>query len=189
MKYRLQKTQNCCCRYVFRLRKYDRVLRKSNELGWLKVEYVHKYFTSVLVYRTLLTSHIPYLERKLIYRRDMHDLNVRYINKLSLPKFHLTAFKKSFTYSAVIIYNNLTDIFKSYSIHKFKLCLEGSYLINHLLMCSLFSYFVFFVLNSRTNKVKNVSVFKLKISVLPCKTRLDFALFFIFKYLYTTILQ
>nr|CAI5821998.1 unnamed protein product [Callosobruchus analis] len=130
MKYRLQKIQNCCCRYVFRLRKYDRVSRKLNELGWLKVEYVYKYFTSVLVHRTLLTSNPPYLKRKLSYRRDMHDLNVRYINKLSLPKFHLTAFKKSFTYNAVTIYNNLRDNFKSYSIHKFKVCVKASYLNN-----------------------------------------------------------
>lgn len=42
-KYRLQKIQNCCCRFVFGLRKYDRVSEKINQLRWLKLENIYIY--------------------------------------------------------------------------------------------------------------------------------------------------
>jgi hypothetical protein len=35
-KSRLEKILNCCCRFIFKLRKYDHISTKINELGWLR---------------------------------------------------------------------------------------------------------------------------------------------------------
>ena len=120
-KYRLQKIQNACCRFVFGLKKFDRTSIKIKELLWLKIENVYKLHLSSLVFKILSTSDPPYLREKLVFRKDIHNIHIRYPNKLSLPIFRLSLFQRSFTYNAVSVYNSIPDDFKRHSLDYLKL--------------------------------------------------------------------
>lgn len=117
---RLQKIQNSCCRFVYRIKKYDHVSCKLNQLGWLRLENLYKYHLSVFVHNILVTNSPPYLREKFMFRHNIHTSNLRYTSKLSLPKYHKTIFRRSFSYNAVIIYNNLADNIKSLPVNKFR---------------------------------------------------------------------
>ena len=118
--YRLQKIQNSCCRFVFGLRKYDRVSAKIKELGWLTIENAFKYHLAVFVHRLLYTSSPPYLREKLSFRHNVHQLETRYNYKLSVPRFHSTIFTRSFTYCATKLYNSLNDDLKNIPVNSFR---------------------------------------------------------------------
>lgn len=42
-KSRIQKVQNWCCCFIYKLRRYDHVSHKMKELGWLNMENRRKY--------------------------------------------------------------------------------------------------------------------------------------------------
>lgn len=117
---RLQIIQNCCCRFVFGLRKYDRVSTKIKQLGWLKLENIYKYQISVTVKRILSTSSPPYLRENILFRRDLHNINVRHVSQISLPRFHSALFSRSFTYNTAKIFNNLNDSLKNLPLNNFR---------------------------------------------------------------------
>jgi Reverse transcriptase (RNA-dependent DNA polymerase) len=119
-KYRLQKMQNCCCRFIFGLRKYDHVSEKFKSLRWLKIDNLFNYQLSVLVHKILSTSSPEYLHQKLIFRGEIHKLNVRSVGSLNLPKSRLVIFNRSFSYNAVKVYNNIPNQFKSLSLRLFR---------------------------------------------------------------------
>lgn len=117
---RLQKIQNCCCRFVFGLRKYDRVSAKIHQVGWLKLDNVYKYHMSVIVKRILSSSSPPYLREKISFRRDLHNVNVRHVDQISLPRFYSAIFSRSFTYNTAKIYNSLDDTLKNLPLNSFR---------------------------------------------------------------------
>jgi hypothetical protein len=55
-KSRLQKIQNFCCRFILKLRKYDHISTKINELRWLFVENIFQYQLSVFAFK--INQHI-----------------------------------------------------------------------------------------------------------------------------------
>lgn len=117
---RLQKIQNSCCRFIYRLKKYDHVSSKINQLGWLKLKNIFTHHLAVFVHNILQTNSPPYLRDKFVFRHNIYGNNLRYANKLSLPKYHLTMFRRSFTYNAVTTYNNLADNIKSLPLKNFR---------------------------------------------------------------------
>lgn len=118
--YRLQKIQNSCCRFIFRLRKYDHISVKFNELGWLKIENLYKYHLSVFMHRLLVTSSPLYLREKFSFRHNLHNANLRVLDTLSMPKYHTAMFQRSFSYNAITLYNNLNRNLKILSVNKFR---------------------------------------------------------------------
>lgn len=119
-KYRLQLIQNYCCRFIYGLRKYDRVSAKINELGWLKIENLYKYYLGSLVYRILSTSIPPYLKCRLVHRGSLHDRSIRHTNTLDMPRFRFATSSRGFTYNAVTVYNSIPASFKTRSEGFFK---------------------------------------------------------------------
>jgi hypothetical protein len=55
-KSKLQKIQNCCCRFIFKLCKYDHISTKINELKWLRVENIFQYHLSMFAFKMFLTN-------------------------------------------------------------------------------------------------------------------------------------
>lgn len=128
-KYRLQKIQNNCCRFIFNLRKYDHVSDKILELKWLKVDKLFVYHFATFVYRLFLTSEPAYLRIKFHCRRSTHNANIdlRNVEQLSMPKFRTTLYQRSFVYNTVKIYNRLYELFKtSKSVNGFKKMVRSS---------------------------------------------------------------
>nr|CAI5857680.1 unnamed protein product [Callosobruchus analis] len=62
-------------------------------IGWLKIDGMFKYYMSMLVLRVLATSNPPYLRSKLVFRRELHNVNVRNVDNLALPCFRLSFFQ------------------------------------------------------------------------------------------------
>lgn len=118
--YRLQKIQNSCCRFVYRLKKFDRVSNKINDLGWLRVDNLYKYHLSVFLKTILQTDSPPYLRGKLVFRHNIHDANLRSINCLSLPRYRSTMFQRSFSYNAVTVFNSITPQLKTLPVNNFR---------------------------------------------------------------------
>lgn len=119
-KNRLQKIQNSCCRYIFRLRRFDHVSHKIRELQWLDVSHLYDYHLSVFTHKILLTASPPYLYEKLIFRRNMHGSNLRNTFQLDIPKHRTSTFERSFIYNAVNVYNNLGSSLKSLPVNSFR---------------------------------------------------------------------
>lgn len=119
-RYRLQKVMNSCCRYVFRLKKFDHISHKIKELNWLKVENLYKYHLSIFIHSLLNTSSPPYLREKLSFRYNVHSRSLRFTHKLSPPRFHTALFTRSFSYNAPHVYNNIPDTLKSLPASSFR---------------------------------------------------------------------
>lgn len=89
-------------------------------MRWLKLDFLYKYNLAVFLQRLLLTSIPPYLRSKLTFRHDLHDINIRLSNKLSLPKYRSALFQRSFTYNSVNIFNSIPDNVKSLPFNSFR---------------------------------------------------------------------
>lgn len=117
---RVQRIQNCCLRLIFGLRRRDHVSHKLKELHWLNMLNRRKMHSFCLFHKIITSETPPYLFKKINFRTDVHNLNLR--NKgLITPPFHRTSvFQRSFTYNIAKLYNSLPLNFKNVSHIKFK---------------------------------------------------------------------
>lgn len=119
-KNRIQKIQNTCCRYIYNMKKFDHISSRFKQLMWLNMSNTVNYHLLVFVHKLLHTLTPDYLKEKLISRNDIHNVNIRCQNTLTMPQ-HVTAFfTRSFTFNAIKLYNSLNNNYKSFSIHKFR---------------------------------------------------------------------
>lgn len=120
-KYRIQKAQNACCRFVFGLRKYDHISNKISECNWLNMKNRMIHHLGNFVHRSLNTPDSSNLiKKRFIPRTHVHSRNIRFKNKFTLPQHRTAMFKRSFSFNAINLYNSLPDHFKIYNINKFK---------------------------------------------------------------------
>lgn len=119
-KLRLQKIQNSCCRFVYRIPRDERVSQRIVALGWLRVDDNYRYSLSVFFFNMLVTSSPPYLRGKFHFRSDDINVNVRNLSSLSVPRYRTTLFRRSFSYNCVIIYNSLPENLKMLSLRQFR---------------------------------------------------------------------
>lgn len=95
---RLQRVQNCCVRLVCHLRKRRPVTQKLLELKWLpmiKRRFLH---CGSLFNKLLLIKKPTYLYQKITFRSDVHNINIRRKDLLTIPRHHTSGFRKSFSY-------------------------------------------------------------------------------------------
>lgn len=119
--YRIQKIQNACCRLIFSIGKYEHISERINETNWLTMKNRRLHHLGNFVHALLQTNNFSHvLKNKFSRRRSRHDRNIRYKNKLSLPRYRTAMFKRGFSYNAIKLYNSLPDEFKLYNINKFK---------------------------------------------------------------------
>lgn len=106
-KYRIQKIQNSCMRFVCQLNRYHHItphLRSANMLNMSERRFLHM---SCLI-NTIVNTNCPqYLGDLLIRHGDIHDLNTRHRSNLLIPNHKTEAFKSSFSYQAAHIHNML----------------------------------------------------------------------------------
>lgn len=123
---KLQRLQNSCLRYIYGIRKYEHVSHKLREVSWLNVKNRLLLLSATFYHRILLTKSPPYLYARIRYRTDIHNVNVRRKNMISLPKYKLTLFKRSFTYHIWQTYNGISESTKDLPIARFRKALwEG----------------------------------------------------------------
>lgn len=110
---KIQVLQNSCLRYIYGLRKYDRVSYALKDAKWLNMKNRYHLLTVCFYHRILTQKTPPYLYYKIRYRTDVHNVNVRRKNVLCTPRFKLELFRRSFSYDVCARYNSLPDQFKN----------------------------------------------------------------------------
>jgi hypothetical protein len=95
---RIQMVQNSCTRLIHGIRGRRGVTRLLSASGSLNMSNRRK-MHAVLFYCKILNFKTPaYLYNKVRFRRQEHDLNFRRNNLLSVPKFRMESFRRSFSY-------------------------------------------------------------------------------------------
>ena len=109
---RVQKIQNSCIRFIYNLRRRDHVSHKLVELGWLNMHNRRKLHLASFVRRVLETGLPTYIRERLKHRVLVHDVDTRNAHLLDIPKHKTSIFKRSFSYSAVSVYNSIPQSIK-----------------------------------------------------------------------------
>lgn len=111
-KKRIQKLQNSCLRLIFGIRKYEHISHTFKTIKWLNMQN-RRYLHSACLYFTVINYKCPtYLYRKISYRCDVHNLNLRSRGGLTPPKRSTEQFKRSFTFNVTNCFNNLSQDIK-----------------------------------------------------------------------------
>lgn len=108
-KFRLQKIQNCCVRFIKNIPFRAHVTPFLRELKMLKLTERRFIHYTGLVLNVLKNKNPKYLHNKITWRSDVHDRDIRR-NTMCIPRFHKSLFQSSFTYLAPYICNHLTAL-------------------------------------------------------------------------------
>lgn len=116
---KVQRLQNSCLRFIYGIRKYEHISHKLKEAGWLGMADKFK-FQRLCFYHRIVSKMKPrYLYNKIRYRTDIHNVNIRKKNMIDLPKYRLSLYKRSFSYTISVEYNSLPSELKNMSCLRF----------------------------------------------------------------------
>lgn len=102
---KIQRLQNTCLRFIYGIRKFDRISHKLKEAKWLNMS-DRRLFHTVCLYQRIIVNKCPtYLYKKISFRTDVHTLNLRFKGLLTPPIRHTEFFKRSFSYTVAYHYN------------------------------------------------------------------------------------
>lgn len=128
-KRKIQTVQNSCLRLIFGVRRLQRISHKLKNAGWLNMENRRIMHAAILFHKIIINKMPSYLHRKITFRTDIHNINIRFKTLLTPPKFRTEFFKRSFTYQICKIYNFIPQLLKTKNIHSFKIKFK-SFLLN-----------------------------------------------------------
>lgn len=117
---KLQRIQNSCLRFIFCIRKRQRISHTLKVVNWLNMKNRLHFFTVTLIHKVLSDKKTSYLHRKIQFRTDVHNINIRRKNLICCPKHRLHLFERSFTYLAYKLYNVVPYEFKHLQASAFK---------------------------------------------------------------------
>lgn len=104
---RIQRVQNSCLRFIYGLRRYDHVSHALGFAKWLNMSRRAELLATIFYYKIIYFKKPSYLYRKVVFRSDVHAINVRFRGHLSPPSHCLEMYKRSFSYNIVKLYNAL----------------------------------------------------------------------------------
>lgn len=125
---RLQRIQNSCIRLIFGLRKYDHVSDRFTALRWLNMTWRRRLHGCVLYHKVLSTKCPAYLYNKIGFRTDVHHLNLRHKNFISVPKHKTTVFRRSFSYNVANCLNSLSVSLRGLNTEQFRFRIKSQFL-------------------------------------------------------------
>lgn len=120
---RVQKIQNACLRFIFGIRRRERISHKLKDINWLNMENRRELHSVVFFYKILKNETPSYLLNKIRYRTDVHNINIRHRHLINIPQHHKEIFKRSFSYNASFIINKykISDLTLSCNTFKKKI--------------------------------------------------------------------
>lgn len=121
---KIQKVQNSCLRLIYGIRRNQRISYKLQEAGWLNMGNRRSLHSAILYHKIITFKTPPYLFRKLSFRTDVHNLNIRYKGTLSPPSFRTETYRRSFSYDVCKVYNALPSNIKMKNLVSFKKSLK-----------------------------------------------------------------
>ena len=92
------------------------------KLNWKTLPQRIRYFTSILMYKSVNSLAPDYLTQKFHFVKDKHNVNTRHAaqKKVCIPKFSTTTGQRSFSYRGPKQWNDLPLEFKNCSLSSFK---------------------------------------------------------------------
>lgn len=117
---RIQVVQNACLRLIFGIRRRQNISHKLAEAAWLNMSNRRLLHSACLFHKIIINRTPNYLYRKITFRTDVHNVNIRFKGRLTPPIHHSELFKRSFSYQVVNIYNSILPGIKEKSINVFK---------------------------------------------------------------------
>lgn len=120
-KSRIEKVQRCCMRFIYGIRKFERVTHKLKELNWLTMENRRKLHILILYRRIMIEGSPPYLRDRLKFRTDIHNINIRHKGLLTPPPHRTSLFQKSFSFKICKMINNLPIELVEISMRSFRI--------------------------------------------------------------------
>lgn len=76
--------------------------------------------SATFYYKILLEKQPSYLYRKIVFREDVHNLNIRFKGTITPPRHKTALFERSFRYQISKFYNSLSPELKTLSAFRFK---------------------------------------------------------------------
>lgn len=104
---RIQKAQNACLRFIYGIKKFDRISHKLLDAKWLSMSRRTRLHSCVFYYNIVQKEKPQYLYQKIQYRTDIHNLNLRFRGAMTPPLHRTEQFKRCFSHQIVTIYNAL----------------------------------------------------------------------------------
>lgn len=127
---RIQLMQNSCLRLIYGIRKFEHISYKLKEIKWLNMANRRKLHSACLYHKIIVGRTPLYLFKKIKFRSDLHSVNIRNKNLITIP-FHRTAlFERSYSYDIANNYNSLPNFLKLFTYNKFKIHLHQILLQN-----------------------------------------------------------
>ena len=117
---RIQRVQKSCLRLVYGITRRQRISHKLLSAGWLSMSERRTLHFASRVQRILLLGTPPYLCDRVSYRTDIHHLNLRHRSTLTIPEHRTESFKRSFSYVAAKILNDIPFSYSQYQPIVFK---------------------------------------------------------------------
>ena len=119
-KSRLQRLQNACIRYIFGVKRTDRVTPLRYKLGWLRTDTRRQYFTAVLLYKIINLRSPSYLFD--MFEKHQLSRPARGATRdLKIPKVQTEFGLLSFRARGVQLWNSLPECIKYLpSLSRFK---------------------------------------------------------------------
>lgn len=117
---RIQRLQNSCLRFCYGIRKFQHISHKLFDIKWLRMQYRFRLRAVVFYHKLVTTKQPPYLYRRITFRTDIHNLNVRRKNMIYPPSFKTALFQRSFTFQIYKIYNSVPDSLKQLRVPAFR---------------------------------------------------------------------
>ena len=96
--YKIQKVQNSCLSFAFGIRKFQRISHKLTEASWLNMSQRFRIQELRLYHNIMVNKEPAYLYNKIRFRTDVHNVNIRRKDLLSVPLHKLSIFERSFTF-------------------------------------------------------------------------------------------
>lgn len=104
---RIQKAQNSCLRFIYGIRRPQRISHKLGETRWLSMYNRRQLHMACFYTKIMIDKTPPYLFEKLQFRTDVHNLNIRRRDILTIPKHRKEFFKRSYSYRAAHLVNKI----------------------------------------------------------------------------------
>jgi len=119
-KKRIQRVQNSCLRFIWGVRRRERVSHLVRRTGWLNMAERRGLHSLSFYHKIILLRTPPYLYNRIRFRTDVHNINIRRKDQLTVPQHKLEIFKRSFSYCIAKYYNLVPRELKSGGCNTFK---------------------------------------------------------------------
>jgi hypothetical protein len=103
------------------VRKFEHITPHLRGLQWLNMYERRKLHLCIIVHKILSTpaNQLP-VSCNFIRRFEVHNVNIRRKSALTIPIHSTTMFKRSFSYNAILLYNDVPRDLRSLDQKKFK---------------------------------------------------------------------